>query len=51
MLIKQLCPTARVLRMDADTTSTKGSHDEILSAFANHQADILVGTQMIGKRA
>ena len=49
MLIKQLCPTARVLRMDADTTSTKGSHDEILSAFANHQADILVGTQMIVK--
>lgn len=49
MLIKQLFPTANVLRMDADTTSTKGSHDEILAAFANHQADILVGTQMIVK--
>ncbi|MFR6560944.1 MAG: hypothetical protein ACLUR5_02220 [Eubacterium ventriosum] len=49
MLIKAVCPTARVIRMDADTTSTKGSHDEILSAFANHQADILVGTQMIVK--
>lgn len=49
MLIRQLFPTAKVLRMDADTTSIKGSHDEILSAFANHQADILVGTQMIVK--
>lgn len=49
MLIKQLFPTANVLRMDADTTSTKGSHDEILAAFSNHQADILVGTQMIVK--
>lgn len=48
-LIKKLYPQARVLRMDADTTSSKGSHDEILSAFANHSADILVGTQMIVK--
>ena len=35
--------------MDADTTSKKGGHDEILSAFANREADILVGTQMIVK--
>lgn len=49
MLIKKLFPQANVLRMDADTTSTKGSHDEILAAFANHEADILVGTQMIVK--
>ncbi|MFQ9515022.1 MAG: primosomal protein N' [Eubacterium sp.] len=49
MLIKKLFPQARVLRMDADTTSAKGSHDEILAAFANHEADILVGTQMIVK--
>lgn len=35
--------------MDFDTTSRKGGHEEILSAFANHQADILVGTQMIVK--
>lgn len=48
-LIKKTFPTARVLRMDADTTSAKGSHDEILSAFANNEADILVGTQMIVK--
>lgn len=47
--VKKLFPLARVLRMDADTTSTKGSHDRILSAFANHEADILVGTQMIVK--
>ncbi len=47
--IKKLFPQARVLRMDADTTSAKGSHDEILAAFANQQADILVGTQMIVK--
>lgn len=49
MLIKKMFPQARVLRMDADTTSAKGSHDEILAAFANYQADILVGTQMIVK--
>ncbi len=49
MSVKKMFPGARVLRMDADTTSAKGSHDEILSAFANHEADILVGTQMIVK--
>lgn len=42
-------PKARVLRMDADTTRTKDSHGKILSAFANREADILVGTQMIVK--
>ena len=42
-------PGARVLRLDADTTSKKGSYDKILSAFANRDADILVGTQMIVK--
>jgi len=42
-------PGARVLRMDADTTRTKESYEEILSAFANGEADILVGTQMIVK--
>jgi primosomal protein N' (replication factor Y) len=49
LAVKKLLPTARVLRMDADTTSKKGSHEQILSAFANHEADILVGTQMIVK--
>ena len=38
-----------VLRMDADTTKNKGGHHRILSVFANHKADILVGTQMIVK--
>ena len=42
-------PGAKVLRMDADTTRTKDSYEEILSAFANGEADILVGTQMIVK--
>ncbi len=42
-------PMARILRMDADTTKGKNSYEEILSAFANHKADILVGTQMIVK--
>ncbi len=42
-------PEARVLRMDADTTRTRDSYEEILSAFANGEADILVGTQMIVK--
>ncbi len=40
---------ARVLRMDTDTTRQKGGHRAILEAFAKHQADILVGTQMIVK--
>ncbi|MDE6388434.1 MAG: primosomal protein N' [Lachnospiraceae bacterium] len=42
-------PSARVLRMDADTTRTKDSYEKILSAFADEKADILVGTQMIVK--
>lgn len=47
--IKEVFPSAKVLRMDADTTSTKGGHAEILSAFESGDADILVGTQMIVK--
>ena len=35
--------------MDVDTTSKKGSHEELLDAFANDEADILLGTQMIAK--
>ncbi|MEN6520619.1 MAG: primosomal protein N' [Armatimonadota bacterium] len=42
-------PDARVLRMDRDTTARKGSHAQILDAFRKHDADILVGTQMIAK--
>ncbi len=45
----KLFPEASILRMDMDTTSRKGSHDAILSAFANGKADILIGTQMIVK--
>ena len=47
--VKKFWPSARVLRMDADTTRTKGSYDSILSAFSNKEADVLVGTQMIVK--
>lgn len=47
--IAKLFPQARVLRMDVDTTKTKGSHEEILQAFGDGQADILLGTQMIAK--
>lgn len=47
--IKAVFPYARVLRMDADTTKGKESYEQILSAFANREADILVGTQMIVK--
>ncbi|MDH7601590.1 MAG: primosomal protein N' [Armatimonadota bacterium] len=46
---KKLFPDARVLRMDRDTTSRKGSHAAILSQFRKGEADILVGTQMIAK--
>ncbi len=42
-------PSARVLRWDRDTTTTKGAHELILQKFSDHQADVLVGTQMIAK--
>ena len=48
-MIRTNYPMARVLRMDADTTKTKDSYNNILSAFANKEADILIGTQMIVK--
>jgi len=48
-LLKKTFPLARILRMDADTTKNKHGHEQILSAFANEEADILVGTQMIVK--
>ncbi len=47
--LKMAYPRARILRLDADTTRRKGSFDRILSAFANEEADILLGTQMIVK--
>ncbi len=45
----RLFPNARTLRMDRDTTATKGSHEHILSSFKNGDADILLGTQMVTK--
>ena len=47
--IKNIFPKARVVRMDLDTTTKKGSHDKIITAFSNHEYDILLGTQMISK--
>lgn len=49
LLVQQAFPEARILRMDQDTTGTKHAHQEILEAFANREADILLGTQMIVK--
>lgn len=47
--VKRLFPSARVLRMDKDTTKSKDGHARILKAFAEGEADILIGTQMIVK--
>lgn len=47
--LQELYPGVRTLRMDADTTRTKESYEKILSAFANGEADVLIGTQMIVK--
>ncbi len=47
--IKELFKEARVIRMDADTTSNKGAHEDIINRFKNHEYDILLGTQMISK--
>ncbi|MEG2118086.1 MAG: primosomal protein N', partial [Clostridia bacterium] len=44
-----LFPSAKAVRMDADTTAFKSSHAEILNAFAKHEYDILFGTQMVAK--
>ena len=48
-VIQKRYPRARILRMDYDTTRGKNSYEEILSAFSSHDADILIGTQMIVK--
>ena len=48
-LVERLFPQARVLRMDMDTTKAKDGHEKILETFANKEADILIGTQMIVK--
>ena len=48
-IVKARFSEARVLRMDMDTTREKDGHEKILAAFANEEADVLVGTQMIVK--
>ena len=48
-IIKEKFETARVIRMDVDTTSLKGSHERIINSFQNKEYDILIGTQMIAK--
>jgi primosomal protein N' (replication factor Y) (superfamily II helicase) len=45
----KVLPEARVIRMDVDTTSRKGSHEKLLTDFGQGKADILLGTQMIAK--
>lgn len=47
--VKKYFKTARVLRMDVDSTKNKNSHEEIYNSFKDGKADILVGTQMISK--
>ncbi len=48
-IVKKRFPDARTLRMDFDSTRSKDGYEKILSAFANQEADILIGTQMIVK--
>lgn len=47
--LQELFPSSRILRMDYDTTSRKGMHEEMIKAFKNHEYDILLGTQMVAK--
>lgn len=47
--LERIYPNIRTLRWDRDATRGKGSHDIILSHFASHQADVLIGTQMLAK--
>ncbi|MBM7614514.1 primosomal protein N' [Alkaliphilus hydrothermalis] len=48
-MIEELFPTAKIGRMDVDSTSQKGSHAKILGSFRRGEIDILIGTQMISK--
>ncbi len=45
----ELFPTAKIVRMDRDTTTRKGAHQQIIAAMMERKIDILVGTQMIAK--
>ena len=48
-VVQDTFPGVRTLRMDFDTTRNKGSYEKILASFAAHEADVLIGTQMIVK--
>lgn len=48
-IIKEKYSNARIIRMDADTTTNKGAHDRIIKSFRNCEYDILIGTQMVSK--
>ena len=48
-VVRETFPGVRTIRMDFDTTRTKGSYEKILASFAKHEADVLIGTQMIVK--
>lgn len=47
--LRNLFPTARITRMDSDSTARKDSHEKLLREFEEHRSDILLGTQMIAK--
>jgi len=47
--LKKVFSNARILRMDADTTTKKGSHEKYINMISNEEVDIIVGTQMISK--
>ncbi len=47
--IRNIFPRARVIRWDSDVTTKRRAHEELLDKFRNHEADILVGTQMVAK--
>lgn len=47
--LNKIFPDAKIIRMDNDTTRGKGKYEKLLNAFARHQRDILLGTQMIAK--
>ena len=47
--LSRIFPDARILRMDQDSTAAKNAHEKLLAKFANHEYDIMVGTQMVAK--
>lgn len=47
--LQELLPGRRIIRLDADTTSKKESHKDLLEAFRRHEGDVLLGTQMVTK--